>query len=572
MIKKELKNSPILPSTSSIINILGVVYAHSKTEDGGDLYLTRYGLNHAKHLEIGNWYDKDWFTTHREKLFGTSSVFRVPTKPVDGKSIQLVVKNCRVGEDVPIDTHTLFEFINAEFNSPWEEFALVMEMREGKFGPDNLAIKTQRPLAIYVPPERLQLWQTGRSVNKINKITRRHPGINLDILRQYKLVYEWIEGLNIIEAFNEFEVSQNDMLHDIEKLNAKAIHDMENKGYIVADMKPSHVIIGEDNIKNMKKTCDRNSKKQRKTINSLVDTGAYSIIDYELMLRSSEHEEKVKQTRRNIYLHDQRDRFKAAPLPPYLCDSEIFAVPYVHGHAESTGGLLWVVGRHPSLFDFFLPERWRKTPCQQLSQNDIYYTVTKDNVHIVWKISRIGETVTKEEYGSRAGEINERGFNSPFEEFAIAQNLMDNGISTVYTRAIYMTGTSKLDSTSDQSHFDIHNSYTCIDDEPVLREDRDYITIRGYFNGSDSWVASHDDILYTPYDLVSAQEKGILTIGECEKIVTITLSKMKNAGFDGSLLQSNDILIAVDPNGDYIRDSEYYPESHICNFELIRRL
>jgi len=183
----ERKNH-FLVTSEAIINLLSVVYAHRKTSNGGDLYLTRYGLKHSDLLEIENWYEKNWFADHRERLSGTSSVYRVPTKPVKGRRLQLVVKNCRVGEDVPLDTHTLYEFINAEFNSPWEEFSLVMEMREGDFGPKNIAIRTQRPLAIYVPPERFQLWQTGRSRDKINKITRLHPGVNLDILRQYKLV------------------------------------------------------------------------------------------------------------------------------------------------------------------------------------------------------------------------------------------------------------------------------------------------------------------------------------------------------------------------------------------------
>ena len=116
----EKKHTPVLAPETSLINILGVVYAHKKTSDGGDLYLTRYGLNYDRHLEIENWYEKEWFTSHREPLAGTSSVFRVQTKEVDGRQLQLVVKNCRVGEDVPIDTHTLNEFINAEFNSMFE--------------------------------------------------------------------------------------------------------------------------------------------------------------------------------------------------------------------------------------------------------------------------------------------------------------------------------------------------------------------------------------------------------------------------------------------------------------------
>ena len=87
------------------------------------------------------------------RLLGTSSVYRVPTRRVNGTSLDLVVKNCRVGEDVPINTHTLEEFMSAEFNSPWEEFALVMEMGDKQVGQRLKWIRVQRPLAIYVPPQ-----------------------------------------------------------------------------------------------------------------------------------------------------------------------------------------------------------------------------------------------------------------------------------------------------------------------------------------------------------------------------------------------------------------------------------
>lgn len=156
----------------SLVNVLGVVYVHQRTHDGGDLYLTQYGLPHAELLDTRNWYEHRWFERNRVRLEGTSSVFRVPTRTVNGQSLELVVKNCRVGEDVPVATHTLREFMSAEFNSPWEEFSLVMELREGKYGPTDATIRAQEPLAIYVPPERMQMWQSGRSRSKINRIKR----------------------------------------------------------------------------------------------------------------------------------------------------------------------------------------------------------------------------------------------------------------------------------------------------------------------------------------------------------------------------------------------------------------
>jgi hypothetical protein len=150
-----------LSSKKSLVNVLQVVYAHVKTSDGGDLYLTRFAEPYMEHFQIDNWYEREWFNKHKVRLIGTSSVYRLPTREINGISLDLVVKNCRVGEDVPIDTHTLQEFCDAEFNSPWEEFSLVMEMRESAYDPKEMKVGTQRPLAIYVPPEKMQFWQAG---------------------------------------------------------------------------------------------------------------------------------------------------------------------------------------------------------------------------------------------------------------------------------------------------------------------------------------------------------------------------------------------------------------------------
>jgi hypothetical protein len=129
------------------VSLLGVDYTHLKTSDGGELYLTRYGLPYWEHLLPENWFGKEWFEAKRERLVGTSTVYRVPTKPVAGVSVNLVVKWSRVGEVVPLDTLTVNKFINAEFNSPFEEFALVMEMRRGEYGPPRIRIRTQKPLS-----------------------------------------------------------------------------------------------------------------------------------------------------------------------------------------------------------------------------------------------------------------------------------------------------------------------------------------------------------------------------------------------------------------------------------------
>ena len=572
----ENQNQPLTISPDSFTNVLGVIYFHSKTSDGGDIYFSQFGhpLAHLLHLE--NWYEKEWFEQRRERLLGTGSVYKVPTKPVDGQRLHLVVKNCRVGENVPLDTHTLFEFVNAEFNSPWEEFSLVMEMRENAFGPATIAINTQTPLAIYVPPEKLQLWQTGRSRSKMNKIAARHPGVDLDILRQYKLIYQWIEGKNLVELFEAAGMSGNKLEEMLTPLTRKVIADLEMKGYAVADMKPVHIIIGNETIDAIRRASKRGGAPDTsaycREIHDAINRSAYSVVDYELLLRTPPHELLVKSRRRHSYLDHQRDRFKETPLPAHLKAMEIFGVPYIYGHAESTGGLLWVVGKDPNLFDFFLPERWRKTPSKKLSaDNEIYYTMTKDNVHIVWKTSKVGEPPPPLPTPEHAEAAKRHGFNSPFEEFAIAQYLNAHGVPTVYVRAIYVTGSSKLEQSADMSRFKSHGSLATPDGNPLLREDHNYITIRGYYNGPDRWVAEHDSQLLRPIDLVQAFSSGI--IAKPEYLRTFEAIKMKLAavGYDGALLSGNDILLTIDAEGAVTRETDGTPDARICNFELLRK-
>lgn len=566
--------SIVPPSTipQSLTSILGVVYVHRKTGDGGDLYLTRFGVRYADLLEVENWYERSWFKKHRVRLVGTSAIFRVRTKEVAGRSMDLVVKNCRVGEDVPADTRTLLEFINTEFNSPWEEFSLVTELREGKYGSRDIQIRTQEPLAIYVPPETMQLWQSGRSLDRIKRIQARHPGIEVDILRQYKLVYGWIHGCDIVELLERFGCHGADQEALLAPWTRKATEDLQNRGYAVADMKASHLIIDEENVRQLEEPGTDRAEATKK-LGALVEAGAYNIVDYELLLRTPDHERSVTAQRRHSYLDDQRNRYTASELPEHLKQHEVMGVPYVFGRAEATGGTLWVVGRNGRLFDYFLPERWRRTHAWKLSKkSDIYYTLTKDYVHVVWKASRVGEMPAPAEDDPRAEALTKHGYNSPFEEFSIAHELAAKGIGTVYVRAIYMTGSMKLEPSTDPRRYQSHQHLVDPDGMPVLREDHNYITVRGYFNGPDNWVAEQHGPLCRPVPLDQAHALQLIESGVYQSTFERIVSQAQSAGFDASLLAGNDVLIACAPNGELLRDASGELDARICNFELIRRI
>lgn len=57
-----------------------------------------------------------------------------------------------------LETKIIENTLNADFNSPFEEFSLVEELCTAGDGKCRAKIMLQKLLAIYVPPERLHLW------------------------------------------------------------------------------------------------------------------------------------------------------------------------------------------------------------------------------------------------------------------------------------------------------------------------------------------------------------------------------------------------------------------------------
>jgi hypothetical protein len=553
-----------LPSDAKLIDLLGVNYAHIKTSDGGDLYLTTYGRAFWEHLLPENWYTKEWFEANRERLTGTSTVYKVPTRTLHGTDLNLVVKWSRVGEDVPLDTLTIHKFISAEFNSPFEEFSLLMELRGGQSGPPGLHIKTQRPLAIYVPSKRLQIWQTGRSEYRIAAKLARHPGVELDILRQYVVLYGWIKGFDITEVADRWGLAgeMREML--LARATSLVMHELGVKGYRVVDMKPAHIIV-----------------RLRADGSLLRDHNgqlAYALVDYELMERTPEHEHAVRSFHRQRYLQHMAKRFEIPsnkPLPAHLKATNVLGVDYIFGHAESTGGLLWVAGKDPDLFTYFLPERWRRTPKESLSNsNQVFKTRTKDNINLVWRVSRMGDTPLLAGESLPRPEVLEYGFNSPFEEFAYALEMGRAGVRTVYPRAIYMTGhkAGAPRSIADHRRYAQLASLRTPDGGPAISEDHEYLTIWGFWNGPDELLALHDGPYYRAVNAEQACAQGLISQESLAELICRVRNRLQRAGFEHLNLAPAHLLISFNPENKLATDTLGKPEVRLCNFELVRRL
>jgi len=225
------------------ISLLGVDYLHLQTEEGGDLYLTRYGQPWREQLAPGNWYAPDWFAARRSRLPGTSVIYRVPTRPIHGLSLQLVARFSRVGQPVPADTATVERHVEMEFNSPFEEFARVLELRAARVGLRGGRLLTKKPLAIYSPPQKLHLWQTGRWESKIAAKQALYPEAPLDPLRQYLLLYTWTKGLNAVQTADRLQMTGERRERFLSETTLLARRELEMRGFCMADIKPEHIVL-----------------------------------------------------------------------------------------------------------------------------------------------------------------------------------------------------------------------------------------------------------------------------------------------------------------------------------------
>jgi len=539
--------------------VLGVCYLHLRLENQGDLYVTEHGWPFVENLKPESFYtDEVWFRNNSERLSGTSTLYKVRTKEIGGRHKDIVLKWNRMGQEVPGAGEDEAS-AGAEFNSPFEEFSLVVELRNAARESPGKII-THKPLAIYVSPDHVEPSRTARKEYKMHAKIQAHKDVELDMYRPYAVIYEWIKGVDAVRACREGILEDE----QIESLTLRSRKELRERGFLVKDSKPHHVIV------RPKKTSGLARDREGRIL--------YGLVDFELLARTREREEKVKKAKRLGYLERQRDRFlprDTSQYPPHLTPANILEVSYVCGHAESTGGALWVVGNDPHLFDYFLPERWEKTPRTKLSiVNEIYHTLTKDNINLVWKVSNVGMQPDADPFKEDERRILEHGYNSPFEEVSLAVYLSRKGIPTTYPRAVYMAGSrteisAKL---SDRRRYETHRQYSAPDRTPVLREDRDYVTIWGYWNGPDEKLAARDADYYEAIDALRAHREGIITRDEYVALMRRERETLLGVGVEDLNLRGNHLLFSLRSSGSLVVDSQGVPEVRICSFELLRRI
>jgi len=540
------------------VTIFGVRYQHARFSDGGDLYLTEHGMEVGRDLgpEIFD-VNGAWFLANSRRLPGTSTLYRVRTRKTDHEPAEVVLKWNRMGQDVPFSGDS-GDLLSAEFNSPFEEFALVAELREAALAGQR-RFEIQVPLAIYVSAERVELDRTGRRKDRVHAKIALHKDVHLDMLRPYAVVYRWMPGIDAAQAWKDGRLDTR----GVEDLTLRTRDELRSLGFVVRDSKPHHVIVQPEGTRSVARTPEGNIM--------------FGLVDFELLERTEEREAGLRRSRRLSYLERQRDRFvrrDGVIFPRNLTLTSVLGVDYVFGRAESTGGCLWVVGRDPYLFDYFLPERWEKMQRTRLSAvNAVYHTVTKDSINLVWAVSRVGLGPDLDPSKDDEKEILDYGYNSPFEEIELALFLRSKGVATTYPRAVYAVETrSKMSGfLVDSSRYRSHAGICSPDGLPVLDESHDYVTIWGFWNGPDEKLAECDANYYEAVDALRAYREGLLTRDEYLALVSEVRRRMAIAEVEDLNLRGNHLMLSLDATGTLLRDAQGLPEVRICNFELLRR-
>lgn len=228
-------------------------WIHLQGEAGDQLWVTRLGWPFIEELLPERWHAGQAYARRGRRLAdSTGTVYAVPSRGLD-----LVVKFNRVALD-PLLHHaeavgiTRQDADGAEFLGPFEELAMVMELRQGWFGPRSLHIPAAWPLAVYSPAERYSAWRLGRgearwhrhiasmAVDQDNEPEERRCRLEAD--RDYITIHHWLRGIDANQCVRHGMLGQAEAQAEVQRVR----EDLAAKGFRVLDLKAHHVILRPD--------------------------------------------------------------------------------------------------------------------------------------------------------------------------------------------------------------------------------------------------------------------------------------------------------------------------------------
>jgi hypothetical protein len=107
--------------------------------------------------------------------------------------------------------------------------------------------------------------------------------------------------------------------------------------------------------------------------------------------------------------------------------------------------------------------------------------------------------------------------------------------------------------------------------EPLLRRDRDYITVWGFWNGPDEMLADDDTRRYKAMNTEKAHQSGLIDPTMLDNLVSLKNRHLASQGFEDLRPKPEHLLVSFDHNGEMLRDADGQPDIRLCNFELVRQ-
>lgn len=123
----------------------------------------------------------------------------------------------------------------------------------------------------------------------------------------------------------------------------------------------------------------------------------------------------------------------------------------------------------------------------------------------------------------------------------------------------------------DNSRYEDHKECKTPDGMPILKKNRDYIIIWGYWNGPDEKLAAKDSDYYEGIDAIRAYKQKRIDENLYIDLLKLTREKLRKVGIEDLNLRGNHILISYDSKGNLIADTGGSPEIRLCNFEFLKR-
>ena len=249
----------VLPDCSSVTQAraYGVDYHWFRLRNTGDLYVTHFGLSYLENLSPQRWYDNERFKKLGiRQSEGIGTVYRIVLTDDKQKKTDLVVKFSRFAQKTMLYTASrLPEGLSyssastAHINNPFEEFGLLHRLRRHARLRGPTTLLTKRPLAIFSPikqwsPDMLDRsrWRFDRSLESIRRDQQnagRDAEIDLDISREYILLFQWVKGDNAWDMYQRGQLTEEQMNH----LTARVKNDLALASFRVLDHKPQHIIL-----------------------------------------------------------------------------------------------------------------------------------------------------------------------------------------------------------------------------------------------------------------------------------------------------------------------------------------